>query len=142
MMLKAARPRLETRLAEFRKELKEHQERVKKELQVQLDKSRKQVVEYYLPRVVESPPDAMRGQFLKFSEDDARAWIEGELDPVFPKTDALIDKMQLDVRYKDMTFETLNQKEFLAPSKRRFRRLIGNRHKDFGRRARRHYPYF
>jgi hypothetical protein len=117
VVLKAAKPHLEGRLAKFRGELKAHQEKVEKELQSQLDESRKQIVDYFLPQVVASPPDAMRGQFLKFSDDEARAWLAGELDRVFPKAEALIQKMQLDVHYKDVTFETLNQQDFLGAIK-------------------------
>jgi hypothetical protein len=100
--------------------MKAHQEKVEKELQDQLAKSRKQIVDYFVPRVVANPPDAMRGQFLEFGDDEARAWLNGELDPVFPKAKALIQKMQLDVRYKDVTFETLNSDDFLEAIKKAF----------------------
>ena len=73
-----------------------------------------------MPRMIESPPDAMRGQFLKFGEAEARAWLDGEVDRVFPKAEALIRKMQLDVRYKDVTFETLNRDDFLDAIKKAF----------------------
>ena len=56
-MLKAAKPHLEQRLAKFREDLKVHQEKVEKELQAQLDESRGQIVDYFVPRVVSSPPD-------------------------------------------------------------------------------------
>jgi hypothetical protein len=123
VVLKAAKPHLEDRLAKFREELKSHQEKVEKELEGQLDESRKQIVDYFVPRVVASPPDAMRGQFLKFSEEEARTWLDGELDWVFPKAEALIEKMQLDVRYKDVTFETLNREDFLDAIKAAFPRI-------------------
>ena len=117
---KAAKPYLEERLAKFRDELKAHQEKVEKELQGQLDESRKQIVDYFVPQVVASPPDAMRGQFLEFGEVEARAWLGRELDRVFPKAEALVLKMQLDVRYKDVTFETLNREDFLVAVKEAF----------------------
>lgn len=120
VVLKAAKPHLEERLEKFRGELKTHQERVEKELQGKLDESRKQIVDYYVSRVVASPPDAMRGQFLKFGEAEARAWLERELDRVFPKAEALIQKMQLDIRYKDVTFETLNREDFFDAAKEAF----------------------
>ncbi|MFZ5690209.1 MAG: hypothetical protein ACOY5F_03025 [Pseudomonadota bacterium] len=120
VVLKAAKPHLDERLAKFRDELKAHQEKVEKQLQGQLDESRKQIVEYFVPRVVASPPDAMRGQFLKFGEPEAKAWLERELDRVFPKAEALIQKMNLDVRYKDVTFETLNREDFLDAVKEAF----------------------
>ena len=113
VVLKAAKPHLEQRLAAFRDELKAHQEKIENELQAHLDDSRKQIVDYFVPRVVASPPDAMRGQFLKFEEVDARAWLDGELDRVFPNAATLVQKMQLDDSYKDVTFETLNRKDFL-----------------------------
>lgn len=120
VVLKAAKPYFDERLAAFRIDLEKHQETVKKELQGQLDESRKQIVDYFVPRVIESPPDKMRGQFLKFGDAEARAWLNGELDRVFPKAEALIRKMQLDVRYKDVTFETLNRDDFLDAIKKAF----------------------
>ena len=62
-------------------------------------------------------------QFLKFEEPEARVWLDGELDRVFPKAEALIQKMQLDVRYKDVTFETLNRNDFLDAIKEAFSRI-------------------
>lgn len=117
---KAAKPYLEERLTEFRDKLKAHQENVEEELQSQLDESRKQIVDYYVPVVVANPPDAMRGQFLKFEESEAAAWLKRELDRVFPRAKALVQKMQLEVRYKDVTFETLQRDDFLASVKRAF----------------------
>jgi hypothetical protein len=113
VVLKAAKPHLEERLADFREDLKVHQEKVEKELQVQLTESRRRIVEYFVPRVVENPPDDMRGRYLNFGEAEARVWVDDALDPVFPKAEALIQKMQLDVHYKDVTFETLNRPDFL-----------------------------
>ena len=123
VVLKAAKPHLETRLAAFRSDLERHQETVKAELQSKLDESRKQIVDYYVPIVVQKPPDAMRGQFLKFGEDESRIWLSSELDRVFPKAEALIQKMQLDVRYKDVTFETLNREDFLKAIKAAFQHV-------------------
>lgn len=123
VVLKAAKPHLEERLKDFQEKLRDHQEKVKIKLQEKLEESRKQIIDYYVPRVVASPPDAMRGQFLEFRDADARIWLDGELERVFPKADALILKMQLDVRYKDVTFETLNQRDFLEAVKEAFPRI-------------------
>jgi hypothetical protein len=98
--LKTSKPYLDKRLGAFQKELEAHQLQVAKELQKHLDESRKQVVDYYLLKVVKSPPDVLLGRSTEFSEEGARTWLESELDRVFPKADALIQKMQLDIRYK------------------------------------------
>lgn len=119
---KAAKPLLMQRLSEFREKLSAHQKTVKVELQAHLDKSRDEIVEYFIPQVMDSPPDALRGQLLRRapSEDDARRWLAGELDRVFPKAEVLIKEMKLDERYKDVTFETLNRDDFLASVKKAF----------------------
>jgi hypothetical protein len=123
VVLKAAKPLLEERLANFRENLKVHQEKVEKELQVQLNESRRRIVEYFVPRVVENPPDDMRGRYLKYGEAEARIWLEDELAPVFPKAQALLQKMQLDIHYKDVTFETLNRSDFLDAIREAFPRI-------------------
>jgi hypothetical protein len=56
------------------------------------------------------------------TDEDARLWLEVELDRVFPRPEALVKKMKLDVRYKDVTFETLNQPDFLELVKTAFPR--------------------
>ncbi len=122
VVLKWAKPHLVVRLAGFRAKLKSHQAAVAADLQQHLDKSRKEIVDYYLPRVVETPPDALLGQLLsgKPSENEARQWLNAELDRVFPSAESLIQEMKLDERFKDVTFETLNREDFLASVKAAF----------------------
>ncbi len=90
------------------------------ELQEKLVESRKQIVDYYVPKVSNDPPEAMRGQFLVIGEKEARVWLNRELERIFPKARNLLQKMQLDVNYKDVTFETLNCKEFIDAIKEAF----------------------
>jgi hypothetical protein len=122
VVLKAAKPRLVERLAEFRAKLDAHQKTVAADLQKHLDASREQIVAYYQPRVIEARPDALLGQSLSgaISEDAAKKWINGELDRVFPSAESLIHEMKLDERYKDVTFETLNRDDFLKSVKEAF----------------------
>jgi hypothetical protein len=122
VVLKAAKPHLVERLAAFRAKLAKHQADVAAELQKHLDESRKQIVDYYLPRVLETPPDALLGQLLsgKPSEDLARRWLDVELNRVFPNAESLIQEMKLDERFKDVTFETLNRDDFLESVKAAF----------------------
>ena len=122
VMLKAAKPHLERRLGEFRKKLEAHQKTVEKELQKHLDDSREQVVNYYQPIVMSNPPDALLGQMLHDppSRDDVCRWLDTMLAREFPSAEKLIQKMQLVVRYKDVTFETLNHPDFLESVKSAF----------------------
>ena len=119
---KAQKPRLATRLSEFRAKLKAHQKTVKAELQVHLNASKQQIVDYYLPKVIAAPPDALLGQLMTATptNDDAQRWLKFELDRVFPSAESLIQEMKLDERYKDVTFETLNRDDFLGSVKEAF----------------------
>ena len=89
------------------------------DLQQHLDDSKQAIVDYYLPRVLDNPPDALIGQSLsgKATESNATIWLNGELDRVFPTADSLVDEMRLEERYKDVTFETLNRDDFLESVK-------------------------
>lgn len=122
VVLKAAKPHLVTRLKEFRIKLEVHQKAVAEDLQKHLDTSREQIVAYYLPRVIEAKPDALLGQSQngEVSEAAAKRWLNGELDKVFPSAETLIQEMKLEERYKDVTFETLNRKDFLESVKDAF----------------------
>lgn len=122
VVLKAAKPHLVERLTEFRTKLEAHQKAVEADLQKHLDTSREQIVAYYQARVIEAKPDALLGQSLngEISEVAAKKWLNGELDKVFPSAKTLIQEMKLDERYKDVTFETLNRKDFLESVKDAF----------------------
>jgi disulfide oxidoreductase YuzD len=80
------------------------------------------VVNFYLPLALKNPPDAIIGQSLSQEpgDDDVRKWLQSILDRAFPKAEELIRKMTLDVNFKDVTFETLNQKDFLKQIKKEF----------------------
>ncbi|MEI8309337.1 MAG: hypothetical protein WCH98_01135 [Verrucomicrobiota bacterium] len=123
VVLKAAKTKLLERLVNLRTKLEAHQKKVKAELQAKLDQSKKQVVEYYLPLAKANPPDALVGSLFKVKNDDIRAWIEEELSAVFPEASDLIERMILEERYKDVTFETLNRPDFLDSVKAAFPRI-------------------
>lgn len=119
VVLKSAKPYLMKRLEEFRKKLEAHQEKVGEELQKHLDDSREVIIDYYLPRAMNTPPDALLGQSLtgEPTKEGARQWLRSELDRVFPSAKSLIKGMKLEERYKDVTFETLNSEDFLESVK-------------------------
>lgn len=119
IMLKSDKPQLDKKLEEFNKKLEQHRELVWEELWETMDKALEQIVKYYLPRILESPPNDLRRQIIRAEPtvDEARDWLNRKLKPVFDKAfDRLksnVEKMQLIVRYKDVTYETLNREDFL-----------------------------
>ena len=122
MVLKKKKVALEKFLDKFREKLKKHQENVEEKLQKHIEKSREQVVEYYLPLVMnEKPMFVVAGsEGDEPTEDEARELLDQKLDSTFPTAESLTKRMVLEVRYKDVTFETLNDREFMGSIKKAF----------------------
>ena len=122
VILKAARKVFDERIANLRKKLEEHQKTLETKLQAELDKSKADVVKYYLPMVQKNPPDSLIGGLFtqELTEDDCRHWLEDELNRSFPKAEEVVKKMTLEVRFKDVTFETLNDENFLEALKKAY----------------------
>jgi hypothetical protein len=108
-IMKSAKPRFEARLEKLGAELEEFQATVEAELQTQLDNSRRAIVGHYAPLAKKDPPDAVSGIY----GGDVEAWLNNQLAGVFPNACDLVMKMTLDHYYKDVTFETLQEDEFL-----------------------------
>lgn len=125
VVLKSVKAHLNQRIEEFRNKLAKHQEKISTELQKYLDESKKQVVDHYLPLFQAKPPDALIGQSLlgKPTKDDIRYWLEDDLNKVFPTADELVSNMVLEVRFKDVTFETLNHPDFFDAVKEAYPRV-------------------
>lgn len=121
-VLKSAKPHFEECIRTIRAQLVKHQEKVKKDLQSSLDESRQQVVKYYLPLAKANPPNAViGGSMIQPPPDEVfEKWLNRRLENAFPTADELVEKMELEVRFKDVTFETLNEPDFIDSVKKAF----------------------
>lgn len=117
-LLKRMKPRFEDAIAKFRQKITDHQDKVKDKLEKYLSESRTLVAQHYLPIVKSKTPIVVITRYKEDpSDDDCMEWILGELDSVFPLAADLIKDISLDISYKDITFETLRQPEFLQKIK-------------------------
>ena len=114
---KAALPRLEQRLDELRKKIDQHRSLIHADLDATLEKSKQQILAYYLHLVTENPPDELFGIFGNPTPAQIEFWLKNELSKSFPNAQDLINEIQLDVHYKDVTFDTLNRDDFLSSIK-------------------------
>jgi hypothetical protein len=70
---------------------------------------------------MKSPPDSLMGRIVgEPDEKIVEKWIERELERVFPKADKIVSEMKIEKTFKDVTYETLNQSEFIESIKNRF----------------------
>lgn len=122
VLLRSVRPVFDQRVEELRRKLVLHRKKVESELAEKLKASRAQVVEYYLSAVKANPPDSLVGQLLspQLTDDDMRRWLDAELERVFPQPEELLSTMTLDVQFRDVTFETLNEEGFVEALKKAY----------------------
>ena len=120
LMLKAQEETFKERLKTFDASLKAYREQVEAKLGGDLENSLAAIVSYYLPIVMENPPDAMMGQLPLFDREHAKRWLEHELRQKFPNPEKLLSHMNLEVRYKDLTFQSLNKEGFLEKVQQAF----------------------
>lgn len=117
VVLKAAKPALQARLAELAGKLTAHQAQLQTSLQEKLNESKAQVVKYYLPLVIANPPRELTGQLIDVTPAAMKAWLELQVESIFPAAKTLIETMKLDTQYSDVTFETLNKDDFFEAVK-------------------------
>jgi len=71
------------------------------------------LLEHFLPLATNKVPDALLGQMLgPPTEAQVRGWLDDELSAVFPDPDDLVSEMTLEVQFRNVTWETLNQEGF------------------------------
>ena len=134
VILKKNKPLLNECLKQLRKKLENHRKEVISELQAHIDRSRQQVIDYYLPRAMETPPLKLCAQSEggKPTKESARKWLDEELDMEFPTVTCLTQEMRLDVHLKDVTLETLERKDFIEHVRDVFPDMDWDRaHKEF-----------
>ncbi len=114
VLLRSTRPLFDERIGRFRERLAAHKKAVEESLAKHLKKSGDQLIEYFLPLVKRSPPDVLLGQITtrEPNDDQIRSWLGCELDKVFPEPQDLVTEMKLDVQFRDVTYETLNEEGF------------------------------
>lgn len=114
----AGRIMLKSKRADFEKELKaieDSLESCKKTLVTDLQAALKGVVDAIVPdlarAVMNDPPARFRGLFSA-TEESAAEFVKDELAKAFPTADELVAGMKIHKFYKDVTYETLKNKDF------------------------------
>ena len=113
VILRAARGAFDERIRDFRADLSRHKKQVTSQLEEHISKSIKALVGYYSPIIRNNPPDELLGQTIgPLSDELVQQWLDSKIRAALPKAEELVAEMTLEVVFKDVTFETLNQDGF------------------------------
>ncbi len=111
VMLKSKQKLFEAELNKIQTDLDACKEALEKELDTALDKVVASIVPDLARAVLADPPPRFRGLFADTVEA-AADYVRAELDKTFPSAKELVSGMKIHKFYKDVTYETLKNKEF------------------------------
>lgn len=111
VMLKSKQSVFEGELADIQKDLEACKQALEKDLEVALNKVMESIIPDLARAVQADPPPRFRGLFPGTFEA-AADYVRAELDKTFPSAAELVAGMKIHKFYKDVTYETLKNKEF------------------------------
>lgn len=121
VMLRSKRAALELAIDTLRKEIAEFQAVVVERLEREIDSSRKKLVDGLWQAVKKSKPTELEAQVSgPITSELAKRYVDMELAQVFPDARSLVGEMRLEFLPKGVTYEVLNDPEFLEKVRQAF----------------------
>ncbi len=121
VILKEKIPEFKIKIDEIEKELAKDKKNLVEELNTKLEESKKQIRDYCVSVLKDHPPEEMKSWLLNQNGDEEiKSWVESKIYGTFPNADELCQKIKLEVMYKDITFETLKDEDFIRKIKKKF----------------------
>ena len=82
----------------------------------EIEKSKKLLIDALVPIVKRNPPKELKNSLVdakKISVETAKSYVKDQLDNAFVSGDQYLEDMQLEIRYKDLTLDTLEREDFI-----------------------------
>ena len=82
----------------------------------EIEKSKKLLIDALVPIVKRNPPKELKNSLVdakKISVETAKSYVKDQLDKAFISSDQYLEDMQLEIRYKDLTLDTLEREDFI-----------------------------
>jgi hypothetical protein len=117
--LRANKEAFLTEVEALKKEITQFQKRIEQQLQSEMDHNRGRLVKALLPAVYENPPQ----RWIKFlgprpKKSVLREHLVRELEESFGSAQDLIKEMNATVIFKDVTYESLNDPNFIGVARK------------------------
>lgn len=120
VILRRKRSEFDKKLSEISADLEILRNTVREDLEIEMENSRKSLIEMLLPSLMENPPKHLKDAFAFFPEETIRKYINKLLERQMPEPSQIISEMQLICDYKEVTFEMLNDVEFVRLIEEKF----------------------
>lgn len=114
IILRKRRAEFDCKVSAIEKELSNLRDTVKDKLQNEIEKSRENLINKLLPVVLPNLSAEIKSHlFHQTDEEIAREFISARIDRQIPEIQEMISEINLICDYKDVTFEMLNDAEFI-----------------------------
>ncbi len=107
-------PEIEREIQEIQNEIELTKKDLARKINLEIDNSKKALSKALVPVVQNNPPQALRDNLFdskKITVKVARSFVENQLDKAFITGNSYLADMKLEVRYKDLTLNTLENPE-------------------------------
>jgi hypothetical protein len=123
VMLKAKRAAFEKEIGELRKQIEVYKEEIRKVYDRERERSKAALVQACWRPLSKEPPKSLLARIFgeKPTMEEAKAYLEDEIDKVLPTIEDVCEGMSVTLVIKDVTWETLNNAEFVGWLKQKYK---------------------
>lgn len=117
MCLVSKIPEIEREIQEIQNEIELTKKDLARKIKLEIDSSKKALSKALVPVVQNNPPQVLRYNLFdskKITVKAARIFVDDQLDKAFITGNSYLDDMKLEVRYKDLTLNTLEKPEVVS----------------------------
>jgi hypothetical protein len=123
VMLKAKRAAFEKEVTELRKQIEVYKEEIRKVYDKERERSKAALVLACWRPLSKEPPKSLLARILgeKPTMEEAKAYLEDEIEKALPTIDDVCEGMSVTLVIKDVTWETLNNTDFVGWLKQKYK---------------------
>jgi hypothetical protein len=119
LVRRSDKPKLQEAVSKLRESVEAFKVKLEAELQASIDRSRSDLIAALLPGVSRRPPkEWLSSDRGKLDRDSCRLFIEQDLTRAFGTASQWLSGMEVNLQFKGLTYETLNDKDFIAAAEK------------------------
>ncbi|KAA9023841.1 hypothetical protein [Niallia endozanthoxylica] len=123
VMLVKEKAEFEKVVQAIRDKIEQYKEEVSHILNLQIEKTKQELIEYFTPILMEQPPDQLlQLNNERIEEEDVKTYIEWLLGKEFPTAEQILKRVEFYHVFKDVTLQNLQDEQFYQDIEKAFKR--------------------